>query len=110
MFRDDLFTVKRPKSENVHGEVIWGEPEIIAENIPCHLSVKALSPVNQTQSTASVMYDFTLFYDRSQNVSLNKNDIIEVKTGQGDYYELYAGQSHKYALTVQTHLEKNKIV
>lgn len=109
MFRNDRATVKRPKKTKLNGEIIYLSPEIIAENIPCHLSVKALSPINQSDSTATVLYDFVLFYDTALNVTINPNDIITVTTAQGQEYELRAGESKKYPLTVQTHCEKNKV-
>lgn len=108
MFRDDRCTIKRPLSEKVKGEVIYGTPEMIYENIPCHLSVKALSPVNQSQSTAKVLLDYVLFIDTKLGITINKNDIVEVLTAHGDKFELRAGESHKYKLTTQTHCEKNK--
>lgn len=109
MFRDDRCTILRPATTKVKGEIIYGEPEIIAENIPCHLSVQSLSPINQSQSTATVLLDYVLFLDTKLGITINKNDIVKVTTGRGDYYELRAGESHKYPLTVQTHCEFNKV-
>lgn len=109
MFRSDKCTIKRPQKVVIEGETIWGEPENVYENIPCHLSVKNLSPINPTQSTASVLLDYTLFIDLKQNVTINKNDIVEVITGRGQTYSLRAGESHKYPLTIQTHLEDTSI-
>ena len=109
MFREGKCTIKRPNKTKVKGEVIYGTPTSIYTNIPCHLSVKGLSAINQSDSTAKVLLDYVLFIDKSQNVTINKNDIIEVTTASGDYYELRAGESHKYPLTIQTHCEKNKV-
>lgn len=108
MFRNDICTIRRPIAEKINGETIWSE-EIVYENIPCHLSVKALSALNQTQSTATVLLDYVLFIDLKEGVTINKNDIIDVTTGRGDKYELKAGESHKYPLTIQTHCEDNKV-
>lgn len=110
MFRDDVCTIKRPKKIKVNGETVWGEPELIAENVACHLSVKAISPVNQSQSTATVLLDYTLFIDTALGITLKSNDIVNVITAQGQQYELRAGESHKYRLTTQTHCEVLKVV
>lgn len=109
MFRNDICIIKRPTKTVAEGEIIWKEPETVYENIPCHLSVKTLSPINQTQSTATVLLDYTLFIDIKENVTINKNDIIEVTTGKGQTFVLRAGESHKYPLTIQTHCEDTKI-
>ena len=85
---------------------------VIYSNVPCHLSVKALSPVNQTESTAKVLLDYVLFIDtnNSLNVTINKNDIIEVTQGVGGQsITLRAGESQKYPLTIQTHCEVDKV-
>ena len=109
MFRNDRCNVKRPSKTKVNGEIIYGTPAIIASNMPCHLSVKTLSSINQSNSTATVLYDFVLFYDISQNITIDPNDIIEVTTEKGQTYTLRAGESKKYPLTVQTHCEKIKV-
>ena len=110
MFRDDKCTIKRPNKTKTYGEVIYGTPTAIYTNIPCHLSVKALSPVNQSQSTATVLLDYVLFIDTAQNVTINKNDIIEVTQGvSGQTITLRAGESQKYPMTIQTHCEVNKV-
>jgi hypothetical protein len=109
MFRDDRCTIARPNKTKVNGEVVYATPTLIAENVPCHLSVKALSPVNQTQSTATVLLDYVLFIDRKQGITINKNDIIEVTRPYGEIIALRAGESHKYPYTIQTHCEVNKV-
>ena len=109
LFRLDLCTVKRPKKTKVNGEVIYGTPTTIYTDVPCHLSVKALSPLNQSDSTATVLMDYVLFIDTSQHVTIKKNDIVEVTTQFDEKIELRAGESHKYPLTIQTHCEKNKV-
>lgn len=110
MFRNDKCTIKRPTKTKVKGEVIYGTPTTIYTNIPCHLSVKALSPVNQSESTAKVLLDYVLFIDTNQNVTINKNDIIEVTQGvSGQTIKLRAGESQKYPLTIQTHCEVDKV-
>jgi hypothetical protein len=53
--------------------------------------------------------DYVLFIDRNQNVTIKKNDIVEVTTQFDEKIELRAGESHKYPLTIQTHCEKNKV-
>ena len=108
MFRQQRCTIKRPSKTKVNGEIIYEEPEIIYADIPCHLSVKALSPVSQSDSTATVLLDYVLFIDRTQGVTIKKNDIIEVMQ-DGDTIELRAGESQKYPMTIQTHCEKNKV-
>lgn len=110
MFRHDKCTIKRPSTTKAKSEVIYGTPSTIYTDIPCHLSVKALSPIEQSQSTATVFLDYVLFIDISQNVTINKNDIIEVTQGvSGQTIELRAGESQKYPLTIQTHCQKNKV-
>lgn len=110
MFRLDRCTIKRPKKTKVNGEVIYTEPETIYSDIPCHLSVKSLSAVNQSDSTGTVLLDYVLFIDTNLGVTINKNDIIEVITGTGEQvYNLKAGESKKYPMTTQTHCEIDKV-
>ena len=110
MFRLDRCTIKRPKKTKVNGEVIYTEPETIYSDIPCHLSVKSLSAVNQSDSTGTVLLDYVLFIDTNLGVTINKNDIIEVTTGTGEQvYKLRAGESKKYPMTTQTHCEIDKV-
>jgi hypothetical protein len=109
MFRDARCRIKRPTKTKVNGEVIYLPETVIYENVPCHLSVKALSPVNQSDSTATVLLDYVLFIDTKLGITINKNDIVEVTTAQGDSYSLRAGESHKYPLTTQTHCETDKV-
>lgn len=108
MFRDDRCTISREIKEVIEGEIIYGEDEIIAIDIPCHLSVESISPANQTQSTATVLLDYVLYIDTKHDVTIEANDTISVTTAQGQYYELRAGESHKYKLTTQTHCEVTK--
>lgn len=109
MFRLDKCTIKRPTKTKVNGEVIYEPATVIYSDVPCHLSRNTLSPLNQSDSTATVLMDYVLFIDTSQHVTINKNDIIEVTTQFGEEIELRAGESHKYPLTIQTHCEKNKV-
>lgn len=109
MFRLDRCSVEREKKEIIEGEIIFGEDEIIAVDIPCHLSVESISPANQTQSTATVLLDYVLYIDTKHGVTIQPNDKIKVTTAQGQYYELRAGESHKYRLTTQTHCEVVKV-
>ena len=109
MFREDVCTIKRAYIENIQGEEVYGDPVIVYDNVPCHLSVQSISPVNQTQSTATVLLDYTLFVDTNLGVTINPNDYIYITTSQGQKYELRAGESHKYRLTTQTHCEKVKV-
>ena len=109
MFRNDKCVIKRKEKTKVNGEVIYGDEVVIYENVPCHLSVKALSPINQSDSTAKVLLDYVLFINTNLGVTINKNDIVEVVTKFGDSYRLRAGESHKYPFTTQTHCEVNKV-
>lgn len=110
MFRNDKCTIKRPTKTKINGEVIYLPETVIYENVPCHLSVKALSPVNQSQSTATVLLDYVLFIDTKLGITINKNDVIVVTQGvSGEIIELRAGESHKYPLTTQTHCETDKV-
>jgi len=109
MFRDDRCTITRKSETKVEGEVIYGEDEIIAVDAPCHLSVESISPVNQTQSTGTVLLDYVLYIDTKHGVTIQANDQINVTTAQGQYYELRAGESHKYRLTTQTHCKVVKV-
>jgi hypothetical protein len=110
VFRTDIATIKRIPRTEIEGETIWGEEETIYKNIPCHLSVKSLSPINQTQSTAEVIHSFKLFYDTKLGLTIAPNDKVYVTTQQGQEYELVAGQSKKYALTTQTSCDLTKKV
>lgn len=110
MFRHDLCTIKRPKKIKYKGETTYGTPEVIYVAVPCHLSVRSLSPIMQSESTATVLLDYVLFIDTCENVTIEKNDIIEVTQGvSGKTIELRAGESQKYPFTIQTHCEKNKV-
>ena len=110
MFRNERCTIKRPTKEKINGEVIYTPETVIYSDIPCHLSVKALSPVNQSESTAKVLLDYVLFIDIKQDVTIQKNDIIEVTQGvSGQTIKLRAGESQKYPLTIQTHCEVDKV-
>lgn len=110
MFRNDRCTIKRPTKTKVDGEVIYLPETVIYSDVPCHLSVKALSPVNQSESVAKVLLDYILFIDTNQNVTINKNDIVEVTQGvSGQTITLRAGESQKYPLTIQTHCEVDKV-
>lgn len=110
MFRADKCTISRELEEIIEGEIIYGDDVIIAVDIPCHLSVKAISPVNQSQSTATVLLDYVLFTQTSLGVTIKPNDKVTVLTAQGQEYKLRAGESHKYGLTTQTHCEVDKVV
>ena len=110
MFRDDKCTITRPIAIEEQGETIGYDEKIIAVDVPCHLSVKSINPVNQTHSTATVLLDYTLYFDTNLNITIESNDKIIVTTAQGQVYELSAGESHKYKLTTQTHCEVEKVV
>lgn len=111
MFRLDKCTIKRPTKTKVNGEVIYTEPTTVYADIPCHLSVKTISAVNQSSSTAKVLLDFVLFVDTATGVKIEPNDIVEVTTGENqNYYELRAGESKVYPLTIQTHCEVDSVV
>lgn len=110
MFRTDIATIKRIPRTEIEGETIWGEEETIYKNIPCHLSVKSLNILEQSQSTAEVMLSFKLFYDTKLGLTIAPNDKVYVTTQQGQEYELVAGQSKKYALTTQTSCDLTKKV
>lgn len=110
MFRNDRCIIKRPTKTNINGEVIYLPDTVIYDNIPCHLSVKSLSPVNQSDSTAKVLLDYVLFIDTKENVTIEKNDVIVVTQGvSGKTITLRAGESQKYPLTIQTHCEIDKV-
>lgn len=110
MFRDDRCSIERPVEIKEEGETIGWQDDIIAIDVPCHLSVIAKSPVNQSQSTATVLLDYVLYIDTKHGITIQSNDTIKVTTAQGQYYELKAGESHKYRLTTQTHCEVMKVV
>ena len=109
MFRDDRCTIKKPNKTKVKGEIIYGTPIITYADVPCHLSVRSLSALVQSDSTATVDLDYVLFIDTDLGITIDKNDIIEVTTGRGDTYKLRAGESHKYPYTIQTHCEVIKV-
>lgn len=110
MFRNDICSIERPVEIKEEGEPIGWQDDIIAVDLPCHLSVESISPVNQTQSTATVLLDYVLYIDTKHGVTIQANDKIRVTTAQGQKYELRAGESHKYRLTTQTHCEVIKVV
>lgn len=110
MFRDDICTIERPVEVEEQGEIIEWRDELIASNIPCHLSVKSISQTNQSDSTATVLLDYVLYIDTKLGIDIHSNDKIKVTTAQGQEYELRAGESHRYKLTTQTHCEVVKVV
>ncbi|MCM1338909.1 MAG: hypothetical protein NC191_04500 [Muribaculaceae bacterium] len=110
MFRDDRCSIERPVEIKEEGETIKWDSDIIAVDIPCHLSVLSKSAVVQTQSVATVLLDYVLYIDTKHGVTIQTNDKITVTTAQGQSYELRAGESHKYRLTTQTHCEVTKVV
>lgn len=110
MFRKDKCTISRETEEIIENEVIFGDVVTIAVDVPCHLSVKSISPVNQSQSTATVLLDYTLYIDTKLGITIQSNDKISVITAQGQKYNLRAGESHKYGLSTQTHCEVDKVV
>lgn len=109
MFREDVCSIERPIEIEEEGETIGYTDEIIAIELPCHLSVQSISPINQSDSTATVLLDYVLYIDTIHGVTIQANDKIKVTTAQGQYYELRAGESHKYRLTTQTHCEVIKV-
>ena len=109
MFRDDKCTIKRPFEIEEEGETIGWDESIIIVDLPCHLSVKSISPTTQTESVATVLLDYVLYIDTKFGITIEANDKISVTTAQGQYYELRAGESHKYKLTTQTHCEVIKV-
>lgn len=110
MFRDDICTVIRPVPIEVQGEIIDYEDKDIILNAPCHLSVKDISAVVQTQSTATVLLNYVLYTNTNLGITIKPNDKIYVKTSQGQEYVLKAGESHKYKITTQTHCEVVEVV
>lgn len=108
MFRDDICKISRAKKEKINGEVVHLEPTLIYEGVMCNLSKNKLTTVNQSQSTASVDYEFTLFTDC--DVHIEPNDIIEVTTAEGQQFKLRVGQSKRYLLSTQTNCKDIKIV
>ncbi|MCM1338793.1 MAG: hypothetical protein NC191_03890 [Muribaculaceae bacterium] len=110
MFRDDRCSIERPVQIKEEGETIGWQDDLIAVDLPCHLSVQSISPVNQSQSTATVLLDYVLYIDTKHGVTIQSNDKITVTTAQGQQYQLRAGESHKYRLTTQTHCEILKVV
>ena len=97
MFRDDRCTIKRPIAIEEEGETIGYDEEIIAVDVPCHLSVQSISAVNQTQSTASVLLDYVLYIDTKHKISIKPNDEIIVTTKFNQVYELRA-DSKNYSM------------
>lgn len=110
VFRDSICIIKRPAKTVVEGETIWTEPEVVYADVPCHLSVKSVNPVEQSESTADIKYSFKLFTDASAGVDIKANDIVEVTTAQGQVFSLKAGESIRYKMTTQTSCEDVKIV
>lgn len=109
MLRADKLTVKRLIETKLNGE--WSSvEEVVYSNIPCHLAVRSLDDVQQTQSRGVTPLDFKLFLDTAQKVKLQLNDIAEVKTSQGQAYTLWVGEGFIYPLTSQYQLKRDKIV
>lgn len=108
MFRNDICKVSRPAKEKVNGEVVYLTPSVVYDNIMCNLSKNKLTAVNQSQSIATLDYNFVLFTDC--NINIQPNDIIEVTTREGQQFKLRAGQSKRYLLSTQTLCKEIDIV
>jgi hypothetical protein len=98
MFRDDRCTIKRPIAIEEEGETIGYDEEIVAVDLPCHLSVQSISAVNQTQSTASVLLDYVLYIDTKHKISIKPNDeiiVTVIATGFEDEEKVVEKQAQK---------------
>ena len=109
MFRNDRATIKRLVETKTAGE--WSSvPTCIYSNIPCHLAVRTLNDVAQSDSIGEIVLDFQLFVDTIKKYDLQINDIAEVTTAQGQKFTLYVGEGFIYPLTSQYQLKRDKIV
>lgn len=109
MFRKDRLTVKRKKYIKVNGETNYLEPEIIAENVPCHLSV-SLNNTAFLNGTPYVYSNFMLFLNPDIDFFIKENDILYVKTSKKQEYKLIAGEIKIYDLTIQVKCKQEKII
>lgn len=76
----------------------WGEttlvPVVVAENVPCRLSQRAIGVSNQTESVNRIEYETKLFV--APEVDVRAGDVIAV-TKAGVTREYVAGEPFVYA-------------
>lgn len=109
MFKKDKLTIKRENYSLINGEAVYLEPIIIAQNVPCHLSVT----INNTAKLNGAPYiaaDFTLFINSNLKINVKENDILFITTEKFQEYKLYAGEIKIYNLTTQIKCRQEKII
>lgn len=109
MFRYDKLSVQRENYSLISGERVYLTPEIIAENIPCHLSVNLNNPT-KINGAPYLISEFKLFLNSDLKINIKENDKLTVMTEQGQRYELYAGEIKIYNKTTQIKCKKEKII
>ena len=107
MFRKDRLTIKRKTYEIQKGEAFYLEDTIVAEDIPCHLSVSLNNAVS-IKGVPTIVSSFTLFLDPF-DIDIQENDILHV-TSNGQTYKLYAGEIKFYDMSIQIKCMQNKII
>ena len=109
MFRDDKVTITRENYTLIQGEAIYTEPEIVARNVPCHLSIGFNNTV-KINNTPYLVSDFTLFLNPNQKFTVKENDTLTVTTSKNENFKLYAGQIKLYGLGIQIKCRQEKII
>ncbi|MCD8024528.1 MAG: hypothetical protein LUE64_03240 [Candidatus Gastranaerophilales bacterium] len=109
MFKNDTLTVKREVYELNEGVVTYLEPQIIYEELPCHLSI-VLNATSKTNAIPFLYSDFTLFIDYDSNLRIKENDILYVTTSKNQEYKLYAGEVKIYNFSIQIKCRQEKII
>lgn len=108
MFRSDRVTIKRDVYELVQGEVVHEDQLLVAEDVPCHLSV-ILNNTFDIKGAPCIVSDFTLFVN-SNVKNIKENDVLSIETKSGQTYKLYAGEIKIYNLTTQIKCRQEKII
>lgn len=109
MFRKDRLTVKREIYEIKEGEALYKEPEVIIENVKCHLSVNLTNTIKK-DGFPYLVSDFTLFLDYDPKISVKENDILLIQTSKGQNYKLYSGEVKIYNRTIQIKCRQEKVI
>lgn len=109
MFRYDKLAIQRENYSLISGEKVYLTPEVIAENIPCHLSVN-LNNAIKINGAPYLIAEFKLFLNSNLEIDIKENDKLTVITEKGQIYELYAGEIKIYNQTTQIKCRQEKII
>ena len=109
MLRKDRLAIYRKNHTVEEGEVIYSDKTLIAENIPCHLSVN-VNNASDINGAPYVLSDFKLFFNSNLNIDIRENDFLIITTKHNQEYSLRAGEIKIYDSTTQVRCRQEKII